>query len=243
LFIFKIGLKKSNLFQTCTTTFDSNEFFSMTRFLPLFPLGLVVFPDEYLNLRIFEPRYQQLINECEEQGMTFGVPPTYDSKLANFGTEVKLLEIVKRFPDGKMNVKTQGIGLFKIEKFYRTAPKKLYSGADIIELDYTIEPDVLMNMKILDCIRELYLIMNIDKELPEDPAEFSTYRLAHHVGFSTNQELKFLQITDEKVRQQFMLDHLEHMIPIVKEAENLRMRARMNGHFKDIISPDLPENL
>jgi len=152
-----------------------------------------------------------------------------------------LVEIAKRFPDGKMNIKTKGIGLFKIEKFHRVAPNKFYSGADIEEVAYTTEPDVLLNMKILDCIRELYMIMNIDKELPEDPAEFSTYSLAHHVGFSTNQELQFLQTTEEKARQKIMLEHLEHMIPIVKEAENLRERVRMNGHFKDMIPPELLE--
>jgi len=57
----------------------------MTRFLPLFPLSLVVFPGEYLNLHIFELRYRQLINECDEEGMTFGIPPAFENKLASFG--------------------------------------------------------------------------------------------------------------------------------------------------------------
>ena len=215
----------------------------MNRFLPLFPLGLVVFPGESLNLHIFEPRYQQLINECENDGITFGIPPLFEKKLANFGTEIHLLEISKRLPDGRMYIKTEGIRLFKIETFYQTTPDKLYSGADISEVSYTTEPDVMMNIKILEYLNELYSIMNINKELPDDPAGFSTYTLAHHVGFSIHQELEFLQTTEEADRQRMMIDHLEHMIPIVKEAEEMRVKVSMNGHFKDIIPPDLPESL
>ncbi len=210
----------------------------MTRFLPLFPLGLVVFPGEDLNLHIFEPRYRELIQDCEREGITFGISPLFDKRLANFGTEIKLVEIAKKYEDGKMDIKTKGVGLFKMEKFYRKAPDKLYAGADIESVDYTTEPDVITNMKILDCLRELYDIMSINKAIPDDPATFSTYSLAHHVGFSINQELQFLQTTEEKERQQIMLEHLEHMIPIVKEAETLRTRARMNGHFKDLLPED-----
>lgn len=215
----------------------------MNRFLPLFPLGLVVFPGESLNLHIFEPRYQQLINECESDGITFGIPPLFEKKLANFGTEIRLVEISKRHPDGRLYIKTEGIGLFKIKKFHHTAPDKLYAGADIEEVSYTTEPDVMMNMKILEYVSELYSIMGINKELPDDPANFSTYVLAHHVGFSVHQELDFLQTTEETDRQRMIIDHLEHMIPIVREAEEMRVKVSMNGHFKDIIPPDLPENL
>ena len=43
----------------------------MTNFIPIFPLAIVVFPGEKLNLHIFEPRYKQLITECHEQKKTF----------------------------------------------------------------------------------------------------------------------------------------------------------------------------
>ena len=42
----------------------------MTNFIPIFPLGIVVYPGEELNLHIFEPRYKQLIKECYEAKKT-----------------------------------------------------------------------------------------------------------------------------------------------------------------------------
>jgi hypothetical protein len=61
--------------------------------------------------------------------------------------------------------------------------------------------------------------------------------MAHHVGFSIEQEYKFLTIGDEIDRQEFMINHLENLIPIVKDMERLRKRVEMNGHFKNIIPP------
>ena len=62
----------------------------MIDFLPLFPLKLVAFPGEQLNLHIFEPRYKQLFRECEENQITFGIPAFIDNKIMDIGTELKL---------------------------------------------------------------------------------------------------------------------------------------------------------
>lgn len=41
--------------------------------LPLFPLGVVLFPGMPLRLRVFEPRYHELLRDCEAAGQGFGV--------------------------------------------------------------------------------------------------------------------------------------------------------------------------
>ena len=82
-------------------------------FLPLFPLRLVAFPGEDLNLHIFEPRYKELIQECDEKGITFGLPPFIDDKMQTFGTvDPKVLaekgkETLKVFPKNIQNFPIQ----------------------------------------------------------------------------------------------------------------------------------------
>ena len=46
----------------------------MTNFIPIFPLSIVAFPGEQVNLHIFEPRYRQLIRECFDAQKQFGIP-------------------------------------------------------------------------------------------------------------------------------------------------------------------------
>lgn len=58
--------------------------------LPLFPLNVVLFPGGLLPLRIFEPRYLDMVTKCVKTGTVFGVvcvvendgPPNVEDKLA-----------------------------------------------------------------------------------------------------------------------------------------------------------------
>ena len=43
------------------------------KILPIFPLDLVLFPRQQLPLRIFEPRYKQLVDDCMLSTCLFGV--------------------------------------------------------------------------------------------------------------------------------------------------------------------------
>ncbi|MEM0992232.1 MAG: LON peptidase substrate-binding domain-containing protein [Bacteroidota bacterium] len=210
----------------------------MSQILPLFPLQLVAFPSENLNLHIFEPRYRQLMKECEEAGSTFGIPAFINGSVQEYGTELELVAIVKRYPDGKLDVKTRGLGIFRIEEFYSRAPDKLYAGANIKRIPYKQKGDIIMSAKIVERIAELFQLMKIDKPVPK-ANDFSTFSMGHHVGFSIEQEYELLCIQSEENRQEFMLAHLNKLIPVVREMEELRKRVQMNGHFKDVIPPKI----
>ena len=76
----------------------------VTNFIPIFPLGIVVYPGENLNLHIFEPRYKQLIKECSDQKKPFGIPTVIESKVQDFGSLVEIVEITKVHDNGEMDI-------------------------------------------------------------------------------------------------------------------------------------------
>jgi len=207
----------------------------MADILPAFPLSLVAFPGEELNLHIFEPRYKQLIHECDKSGKTFTILPHYDGKKVDYATEMELVEIARIYDDGKMDIRTKGIGLVKVIGYYDRHPNKLYPGVEIEKLQWDDESDIVMNTKILQQISILYDTMNISNVKILPPDKFRTYQIAHKVGFNVDQELHFLTLNKEVDRQLYMFDHLTKLIPIVEEMEQLRKRAEMNGHFKNVI--------
>ena len=94
------------------------------KLIPLFPLEIVVFPEEKLNLHIFEPRYRQLIKECEAEGLEFGIPYYQKDTVLTYGTTVTLEEIAKTYPDGRMDIRTRGKNPFIIRRFLQKFPKK-----------------------------------------------------------------------------------------------------------------------
>ncbi len=83
----------------------------MTNFIPVFPLGIVVYPGEELNLHIFEPKYKQLINDCFETKKPFGIPTVIDGKIVEMGTTVLIKEISKTYEDGQLDIRTEGLSL------------------------------------------------------------------------------------------------------------------------------------
>ena len=211
----------------------------MTDFLPLFPLKMVVYPGENVNLHIFEPKYKQLIRECDQNLITFGIPTYINKQVMPIGTEIRLLSIEKKYPDGKLDIMTKGIGLFKIEEYFSQAPNKLYPGADIKRLALDDEYDLSLNESILGQLQQLFKLLDINKKLPRAATTFRIYDIAHYIGLSIEQEYALLTLPTELERQEFTTKHLEKLIPVVKNMEKSRERAKLNGHFREVIPPDV----
>ena len=210
----------------------------MTRILPLFPLNLVVFPGEKLNLHIFEPRYRQLVRECIEQNVTFGIPPYLDNSLSELGTEMRLIGVEQTYSSGELDIRTKGVGIFRINKFYREAPGKLYAGALTEKVVQDEEADPLLRDIITQQVRQLYEALGLRKLLLELAPDYRIFDVAHHIGFSTEQEYRLLATTSELERQEIVRDHLDTILPVVLETERLKERVRLNGHFKNLTPPN-----
>lgn len=211
----------------------------MPRELALFPLQIVVFPGEAVNLHIFEPRYRQLIQDCIDQGITFGIPTFQNGKVLDFGTEVQLLGIEKRYPGGEMDIKTKAKGIFRVVEFFPQLNDKLYAGGQVRDYEHEIEEDRSVNGRIMLEVKKLFQAMQIKRTLPSNVADFRTYDVAHYVGFNSEQEYEFLMTFDARSRQEMLLEQIKRVLPVVREMENMRNRAKLNGHFKNLIPPKI----
>jgi Lon protease-like protein len=202
-------------------------------FLPLFPLNLVVFPHEDLNLHIFEPRYRQLIDECLDEKKTFGIPSFVNSKLLGYGTEVKVKLLSKRYGDGRMDIKTKGIRIFRIVDFQNPANGKLYAGGEVIFIENEDLNDVI-NPYLLSLVEKLYQILKVKVDFEKPEYMPFSHRIVHKIGISMQEEYEILITSNEKLRQEILIDHLERIIPVVTEVERTKKRIAMNGHFKEL---------
>ncbi|SNR30534.1 LON peptidase substrate-binding domain-containing protein [Hymenobacter mucosus] len=210
----------------------------MTRLLALFPLNLVAFPGEKLNLHIFEPRYRQLIHDCIEGGITFGIPPYINNAVSKLGTEMRLLSVEKTYENGEMDIRTKAVGIFRIEELFREAPGKLYAGAQVTDLPDDSVGDPRQHTQIREQVQQLYDVLGLRRLFTELPPDFRVYDIAHNLGLSTEQEYQLLEATTETARQRQVLGHLEHILPVLLETERLKDRVRLNGHFKNLTPPN-----
>ena len=200
--------------------------------LALFPLNLVAFPGEKLNLHIFEPRYLQLVNECVDTSKPFGIPTFLHESLPGYGTEMKILEIAHRYDDGRMDIRAKGQRVFRILDYVNPTPGKLYAAG---EVDF-YEPETqepLVVEELLTLLRQLYVILKSPLKFdPALPQPFS-YQIGHGIGLSLESEYELLTITRETERQLFLIAHLQEVVPVMQNMEATKERIQMNGHFRE----------
>jgi len=209
----------------------------MTNFIPIFPLSVVMYPGETLNLHIFEPRYKELIRECTSQKKPFGIPSVINGKVTELGTLVSIQEIAKEYENGEMDIVTRGTAVFRILEIIRKIPDKLYSGAIVNYPENSeVYPRKDLIQKVIKAIRELHRVLNISKDFQKPDDELTAYDLAHHAGLSLEEEYELLGLLREEQRQEYLKRHLGKVLPVIGEMEVLKERVKLNGHFKNLSS-------
>jgi Lon protease-like protein len=209
----------------------------MTNFIPIFPLGIIVYPGESLNLHIFEPRYKQLINECFKESKPFGIPAVINNKVTELGTLVKIIEIVNISDNGEMDIKTEGTIIFRILETIKSIPEKLYSGAIVNypeNLEDSGKPELML--KVVNALRHLHRMLRITKEFKKPEIDLTSYDIAHHAGLSLQEEYELLGLFREEQRQEYLKRHLTKVLPVIAEMETLKEKVKLNGHFKNLSS-------
>lgn len=206
----------------------------MTNFIPIFPLSIVVYPHEDLNLHIFEPKYKQLIKECFDQKKPFGIPVVINDKLNEMGTLLEITEISKIYENGEMDIKTKGIKVFRILEIIKEIPEKLFSGA-IVNYPHNHEHGkrILMD-KVIAATKQLHKMLKVKTSLHKSEEELWSYDLAHSVGLTLEEEYELLTFMNELHRQEYLKRHLAKTLPVVAELESLKEKIKLNGHFKNI---------
>lgn len=111
--------------------------------IPLFPLPLVLFPGQVRQLRIFEPRYRTMLQDCLAHQMPFGLvlakPPQADggeSLPHTIGVLAYITE-VERLEDGTYGITIQGGERFLITDFRHDKPylQGIVEGLPMLETD------------------------------------------------------------------------------------------------------------
>jgi Lon protease-like protein len=211
----------------------------MTNFIPIFPLGIVVYPGENLNLHIFEPRYKQLISECHGLKKPFGIPTVLEDKMQDFGSLVNITEISKVHDNGEMDIKTKGEKVFRILEVIKDVPDKLYNGAIVTYPDTYEKGNIQLMRKVMAGIRDLHKLLKVSKKFEKPDEEIKCYEIAHHIGLSLEEEYELLGLLDERQRQEYLKRHLTKVIPMVAGMEQLKKKIKLNGHFKNLRGFDL----
>ena len=204
--------------------------------LPLFPLELVLYPGAQQPLHIFEERYKDLAADClEGEGQPFGIVLAEDDVLADVGATAEIETVAKRYDDGRLDLIGVGGERFQTEDV--RSGERSYLTADVELLPDTegseaVPPD-LRERAITQHMKLLELAGHTPRPGLYEDQELLSYLLAQNAALETRQKQDVLERRSERERLDFLVEHLEDLLPRVEEKQSTRERIRSNGHFKD----------
>lgn len=200
--------------------------------MPLFPLGLVLYPGEQTPLHIFEPRYKEMVGRCMEQDEPFGIVLFEEDEMADVGCTARIVRIVEQYEDGRMDIVVEGEQRFRILDLYENESYLTVDGETIDEPEETPQRNLQQRL-ITQHMRLLELAGRTVRPSLYQDVDTLSYVIAPNAGLSSEQKQDVLEILTENKRVAYLVDHLEALIPRVRKMEDLRRRIQSNGHFKD----------
>lgn len=190
--------------------------------LPLFPLRSVLFPDGELRLRIFEPRYLDMVRHCGRTGTGFGVCLILDghevgapATPAAFGTQASIADF-HADADGLLGLVVRGDRRFHVR---RTRIRD--NGLIVADVDWhdepapqRLRPEHGLLATLLQRLAQRF--GGAIAQAPQarfDDAAWVGYRIAELMPFPNPERQALLQFDDAHAR----LDRIVQRLPQLQE--------------------------
>ncbi len=176
--------------------------------LPYFPLSVFLFPGEDMPLRIFEPRYQQLIADARSSGITFVIPFVINQEIQEFGCEVGLKEIVAENPGGRMVITVESLSVVQIKSFRKRLEEKLYPGGAVIRISCS-EP--LESQELKDLIRNYTEKFDNDFLKENDSSSATRQDVVKALNLASDDKYKFVCLSNISQKEGYLAGQLRYL--------------------------------
>ncbi len=198
---------------------DSNndsEIILKRRKLPLFPLKSILFPQGALALKVFEPRYLDMLTRCEKTGSGFGICLIRSGcevgtapEIYTVGTQVEITFWEHR-KDGLLGISVIGDQKFKVLNHMVQSDQLMLADVELIEQEAAqILPEQYLSMvnvlkKIFSALQHPYIT------LPKkyDDASWVGSRLSELLPLAMQKKQKLLELNEPMSRLAMLYDEM-----------------------------------
>ncbi len=195
--------------------------------IPLFPLEIVLFPGAPLPLHIFEPRYKEMIGECLEQKLPFGMVRVKENALAAIGCSAAILNVIKKYDDGRLDIAAEGRKRFEIESLNHE--RSFLQGEVTYFDDEPSEVGDGPRQALIELHEQLFSILGQTAEVRRDARSLS-FHLAGELPVDLDFKQALLEMKSEAERIETLTEYYRATIPKVEQTLRARERASRNGH-------------
>jgi Lon protease-like protein len=199
---------------------------------PLFPLGIVLLPEEVVPLHIFEERYKLMIGECLDGEGEFGIVWLSDDGLKEVGCTAAIAQLLEQTEDGRMNILVRGSRPFRMLRRIEDLP---YPAADI-ELLEEDEAEEELDSDAGDIARERYadLVERLTDSRPSerDLRALGAYGMAATIDFALAAKQSLLEARSEEERLRMVGEIFSATMSRLDQIERVGEQAKSNGKVR-----------
>jgi Lon protease-like protein len=198
--------------------------------LPLFPLDTVLLPGIRLPLHIFEQRYREMVAECIEASRPFGVVRARESTMAEMGCTAEIVEVTKKYDDGRYDIVTVGKQRFEVLEVNRER-NFLQGRVAFIEDDpeEDAEGGAEQRKQALELFEAISEILG-NEETIDTASPCLSFQIAGALPIDLDFKQALLDIRSENERLLGLVEFFEAIMPKLKKASRRREKAGGNGH-------------
>jgi Lon protease-like protein len=208
--------------------------------LPLFPLEVVLLPEELLPLHIFEDRYKTMIGECLEAKAAgkgrqeFGVVLVKEHALSAVGCTARIINLTRRYEDGRMDILTVGKRRFEVLLINEEAPY-LRGSVDYFEDEGPDAPSdeaaVVAIERFREAVRKLRHAADMPVVIPP-PYHYLSYRLAAGLPLDLEFKQQLLTLRNELERLTLVQRAMDMLLNQLHHVQESQKKAGGNGHVR-----------
>ena len=213
--------------------------------LPIFPLPLVMLPNELVPLHIFEDKYRQMLKDVESENRMFGVtyfesPGLIDRPPAGSVGCIAEVREAETLPDGRSNILTLGVIRYRLIDYIESGDPYLVGDLEFFEDDEedqnAVAPLADRVFGLFERMAQAALKMSGNRgRLPEiqrtDPEALS-FLITAAFNFENEKKYHLLEMTSTSSRLQDLEDILDRAVEQIEEGAEIQAISRTNGHSK-----------
>lgn len=194
----------------------------------LFPLGIVLLPTEHVPLHVFEPRYKELIGQCFDEDRQFGLLYADEDGVREIGTLARVIEVLERFDDGRLNILVEGGSRFRVESLTRGRSFLTAAVGPVTDAPGgTVSAESAA--RAAGSFRALAAVAGAETEEIDESSPELSFELAAQVELPAEAKQRLLELDSEQERLELVVELLDAVRTTLIATRELGEHAKKNG--------------
>jgi Lon protease-like protein len=195
--------------------------------IALFPLEIFLLPGENINLHIFEERYKQLIKDCENNFINFGIPFVQEGKIMELGCTVHLKQILKKYKSGEMDIIVEATEFFKLTEYFSKMEDKMYPYGEINTYGANEKVNVT-GTSLFKLFKEFCMLKFDENPNYLDDSRVSVYDIAKILKLETPEKYQLVATLNQKKKEAFLIEKVKFNLLLLKQKNSIKQNIFLN---------------